>query len=142
MAPRSAPSEARSGRTGGRDPHLTRMTYEKCDLNQPAFRSRTHLYSLESVGVGSPFVESLTSYIARLAEAHAVSPGILLAKELWPRVSRTQGQGEHGKSASPSYTFLYDAYVLNGMHRCTARWIPMLEALTGQRDLHLLTLLT
>jgi hypothetical protein len=118
------------------------ITYDKCDLNQPIFGPRTHLYSLEPIGLGSAFVESLTSYIARLAEAHAVSPGILVTKELWPRVSRTQGNGESGESVSPSYTFLYDAYVLNGMGRCTARWIPVLEALTGQRNLHLLTVLT
>ena len=118
------------------------MTYDNCHLDQPVFRPRTRLYSLEPIGIGSPFVESLTSYITRLSEAHTVSPSILLAKELWPRVWRRQGHDEQGKFARLSYTFLYDAYILNGMGKCTARWIPMLEALTGQRNLHFLTLLT
>lgn len=74
------------------------MTYEKCELDQPVFRPRTRLYSLEPIGMGSPFVESLTSYITRLAEAHTVSPGILLAKELWPRVWRSQGNEDRGNS--------------------------------------------
>ncbi len=119
------------------------MTYGPCDLNQPVFRPRTHLYSLRPIGVGSPFVESLTSYITRLAEAHAVTPATLMTKEFLPRVLRMQGKGEHGKPPSPSYpSFVYDAYILNGLGRCTARWVTILEALTGQPNLHLLTVLT
>ena len=46
--------------------------------------SHSRLYHLEPIGVGSPFVESLTSYIARLAEAHSVSIRALIADEISP----------------------------------------------------------
>ena len=52
------------------------MTYENWILNLPTLRPRTYLYHLEPLGIGTPLVESLTSYIGRLAAAHAVSLGI------------------------------------------------------------------
>ena len=56
--------------------------YESCDLEKPKFPPRSRLYSLEPVGMGTPHVESLTSYIARLAEAHCVTPRILIEREI------------------------------------------------------------
>jgi len=118
------------------------MTYEAWVLDLPTLRPRTYLYHLEPIGVGTPFVESLTSYIGRLAAAHAVSMGTLSTKEFWPRVSRVQGTGHYPGNTPPYSTFLYDAHILNGIGRCTERWVPMLEALTGQPNLHLLTVLS
>jgi len=118
------------------------MTYEKCDLYRPTFRPRTYLYSLPPIGVGSPLVESLTSYIARLAEAHVVTPGVLLTKELYPRASRARSNGQPRTPPGPNYDFLYDARLLNGRGKCAEGWVPVVEALTGQPNLHLLTMLT
>src|SRR5208283_4207540 len=67
-----------------RQPVRDRMTYENWILNLPTLRPRTYLYHLEPLGVGTPLVESLTSYIGRLAAAHAVSLGILSTKEFGP----------------------------------------------------------
>ena len=119
-----------------------RRTYENWILNLPTLRPRTYLYHLEPIGVGTPLVESLTSYIGRLAAAHAVSMGILSTKEFWPRVAKVQGTGQHHGNTASYSTFLYDAHILNGIGRCTERWVPMVEALTGQPNLHLLTALT
>lgn len=58
--------------------------YEAWDLSKVALPARSMLYALEPIGVGTPFVESLTSYIARLADAHCVFPGILMEKLLIP----------------------------------------------------------
>ncbi|MBD2060484.1 TniQ family protein [Oculatella sp. FACHB-28] len=58
------------------------MTSENLTLLNIPERSR--LYHLEPIAVGTPYVESLISYICRLAEAHCVSPGILLKKEILP----------------------------------------------------------
>ena len=43
---------------------------------------RSRLYSLEPIGVGTAMVESLTGYVARLAEAHSVSAGDLVGRVL------------------------------------------------------------
>lgn len=49
-------------------------SYEEWDMNIPAIPPRSRLYRLEPVGIGTPYVESLTSYIARLAAEHCVTP--------------------------------------------------------------------
>jgi hypothetical protein len=68
--------------------------------------------------------------------------GILSTKEFWPRESKVRGTGQHHGNTASYSTFLYDAHILNGIGRCTERWVPMVEALTGQPNLHLLTALT
>ncbi len=44
--------------------------------------SISRLFNIDPIGVGTPYVESLPSYIKRLAEAHSVLPGILLKHEI------------------------------------------------------------
>ena len=44
-------------------------TYESWDLKKLVIPSRSRLYQLEPIGIGTPLVESLTGYISRLAEA-------------------------------------------------------------------------
>ena len=68
-------------------PPMHDSIYESWDLNpKNALPKRSYLYHLRPIGVGSAYVESLTGYIARLAEAHSVATGALLALELRPRV--------------------------------------------------------
>ena len=42
---------------------------------------RSRLYSLSPVGIGTPQVESLSGYIARLAEAHVLSIGDMVGRD-------------------------------------------------------------
>src|SRR6266516_1076989 len=56
--------------------------YEHWSLTPPVLPSPSRLYSLEPVGIGTPYGESLTSYIARLAQAHHVSVAALFALEI------------------------------------------------------------
>lgn len=44
----------------------------------------SRLFNIDPIGVGTPYVESLPSYIKRLAEAHSVYPRVLLKKEIFP----------------------------------------------------------
>src|SRR3982074_3360598 len=53
-------------------------------LEAPPPRSR--LYSLEPIGIGTPEVESLSSYLNRLAQAHCVTVSALIAHELLPHI--------------------------------------------------------
>src|ERR1044071_2135600 len=52
----------------------------------PDLPPRGRLYSLEPVGVDTPEVESLSSYIVRLAEEHSVTVGTLFRQELMPNL--------------------------------------------------------
>ena len=47
---------------------------------------RSRLYSLEPIGIGTPEVESLSSYLNRLAQAHCVTVTALITHELLPHV--------------------------------------------------------
>jgi hypothetical protein len=58
--------------------------YETWDLEVSPLPERSRLYHLEPLGLQTPFAESLTSYIIRLAEAHSVMPKILVMHEIIP----------------------------------------------------------
>lgn len=51
-------------------------------LDIPPIPKRSRLYALEPINVGTAHVESLTGYVARLAEAHCVSVADLVGIEL------------------------------------------------------------
>ncbi len=113
--------------------------YEEWNITPPILPSRSILYALEPCGTGTPWVESMTSYITRLAEAHGVLPGILMNKviapslaELFPHRSQQSLLMTDGKRS----TFLNAAWVR------TADAIHTLEMLTRRTDLHVLTLWT
>ena len=48
------------------------MFYELWSLTPPTLPARSRLSSLAPMGIGSALVESVTSYMMRLAEAHSV----------------------------------------------------------------------
>ena len=47
---------------------------------------RSRLYSLEPIGVGTPFTESLSSYLTRLAQEHCVTQKKLIMTEIAPLI--------------------------------------------------------
>lgn len=57
---------------------------------------RTRLYRLEPIGLGTAMVESLASFIHRLAEAHGVPTSVFLRHELAPRFQRKTILGSRG----------------------------------------------
>ena len=62
-----------------------------CDLweAEPSVHlSHSQLYHLEPIGIGSPLVECLTSYVARLSGEHSVSASTLVRKQILPALSR------------------------------------------------------
>lgn len=117
-------------------------TYEAWELQTHRLTSRSYLYSLPPIGRGTPLVESLTSYIQRLAEAHAVETGTLVNHELRSRVPFAKGKRSGQVPTKPSrLSFYLEAYRLNGTGDRTRRWVSMLEELTQVRRLDLLTAL-
>ncbi len=61
-------------------------TYNCWDLKQPEILSRSHLHSLKPIGVGTQLVESLSSYISRLASSHTCSTGTLVMNQIVPLI--------------------------------------------------------
>jgi len=104
---------------------------------------RSRLYSLSPIGTGTPQVESLTGYIARLAEAHVLSVGDLVGRDavciaragLHRRTALFQNKRPKGHS------FHAAAYTINGTSASAQKWVRIFERLTCVRGLDSLTLL-
>lgn len=112
--------------------------YESWGLDlTAALPQRTHLYHMWPLGTGSMLVESVTGYIARLAEAHDVSAAMLLNRELLPRMASVPG----GRKAPKNATFLYQSHVMNGAGDYAQNCVQVLESLTGAANLRAMTLL-
>jgi len=116
--------------------------FESWSLSRPPVPPRSKLYSLEPIGVGTELVESLTGYVARLAEAHAVAVGDLVGRLLSdladPRgaiitpAAKASRVGGHGFRAC--------SYALNGVSDRAAKLVHALETATsslGSRVLEL-----
>lgn len=116
--------------------------YDAWELSDHRLTGRSYLYSLPPIGIGTPMVESLTSYIQRLAAAHAVETGTLVNCELLLRVPYTKG-ALSGKLPTklPQYSFYIEAYTLNGTGDRARLWTSALEELTQVQRLGLLTTL-
>jgi TniQ len=114
----------------------TPVAYEGWDLTPPELPQRCRLYPLEPIGVGTPLVESLTGYLARLAEAHCVSTGTLYSKEIDAltrkgNIFSFRIEGNAG----------YSTHTINGRGTPAMDFVRALESLTHRRDLRYLTLL-
>lgn len=114
--------------------------YPTWDLTLPALPARSALYPLKPVGVGTPDVESLTSYLTRLATAHSVAPRVLLVEAIIPLVGRNDLSKATDNSLSAFWTT--DARALNGTGTLARVWSGAVATLTGGADLPYLTLLT
>jgi hypothetical protein len=104
-------------------------TLEAWDLAVPSLTARSRLYSLAPIGIGTAFVESLSGYVERLAEGHAVSIGSLVDQEI------------SGFMKPNSVYLRLLTYAINGVGGSAKRWIQTLETMTSRLDLRYLTLL-
>ena len=117
--------------------------FEAWSVSTPLIPARSELYSLEPIGAGTAFVESLTGYVARLAEVHSLKVGDLVGRLLSPLPN------PYGAIITPSakaariggHGFRACGYVINGVSERAMRWSHALELATDRRDLHCLTLL-
>ena len=100
---------------------------------------RSRLYRLEPIGIGTPAVESLSSYLNRLAQAHCVMVTTLITHELLPRLGVLAPPRAHPPPTPPRGgghgLGQHLARQINGLGRIAATWVEGLEALTGRRDL-------
>src|ERR1051326_781774 len=113
--------------------------YESWDLTKPRTSSRSSLYHLEPIGLGTPRVESLSSYIERLVAAH-----LLTTRSLFTQVIGPASNKAYLSSQNPTYdawnSFLPATRALNGIGKVAHDSVSVLESLT-LRQLRNLTML-
>jgi transcriptional regulator with XRE-family HTH domain len=112
---------------------------EVWELTRPALPPRSRLYHLAPIGVGTPEVEGLTGYVARLAEAHGVTTRTLVVAELLPLLGRPHLLGPVNRGLSAFWQ--HETGALNGTRTLAHDLVAALEAVTLRRDLRWLTLL-
>lgn len=116
-------------------------THELWNLEPPFVSKRSHLFHLKPIGVGTANVESLTSYIARLAEAHSITVGRLVCAEIAPSLKESYIFNSKYSDMSKVYNSV-STKSLNGQCSTAATVVQVLENLTQRNDLHFLTMLT
>ncbi|MGH7867679.1 MAG: TniQ family protein, partial [Candidatus Dormibacteraceae bacterium] len=112
--------------------------YPEWELEPPTLPLRSQLYALEPIGVGTPLVECLTSYITRLAADHRLETGVLLRKILIPTLNKPSLWKNNRANMG---SLLSEANALNGVGNQATEWVGLLERMTGREDLQALTLL-
>ncbi|MBE8966384.1 TniQ family protein [Nostocales cyanobacterium LEGE 12452] len=127
--------------------------YESWDLRMNQLPKRSHLYSLQPIGFGTPTVESFTSYLQRLAAAHGVSIASLIRYKITPLFIQSNQPPDFLK-ADDAIKMLIDAwhrepallqqqsakFWLDRTHH-VSKVVAIVEKLTARRDLSFLTLL-
>ena len=116
-----------------------------CELwpeEQVETKSHSRLFSLEPIGICSPAVESMTSYIARLSEAHSVYPRTPITYEIAPLLKQPSLYQNGHIIYKYFASYWKHSSVLNGNSTQTSDMVQALEQLTGRHDLHFLTMLT
>ncbi len=125
-----------------RRPHLplpeTSSPLPCWELTPPDLPPRCQLYPLPPRGLHTPLVESLSSYVCRLAHEHHVYPGTLIRYLIAPLIAKPYLVT--GRSSSIS-GFLRLATPINGNSIMAQDWVRALTALTLRQDLRQLTLL-
>lgn len=100
--------------------------------------SRSRLYSLAPLGVGTAWVESLTSYTTRLAWTYRINPRILVAQEVLPSFENT-AYLRTSPSTMNAFFRSWSARI-NGTGEQVLSWVTALEQLTMRSDLRYLVL--
>ena len=108
--------------------------YDSWNLNYPPIPARSRLFPLEPIGIGTPYVESLTSYLTRLAEAHTVHLGVLASKEIKPVVPKSY-------KSKDLFGIKHHTGSVNGTGTIATDVVQALEKLTMRNELASLTLL-
>lgn len=105
----------------------------------PTCSPRSRLYSPEPIGIGTAQVESLTSYMCRLAQSHCLTAGSMyLRKAGYSADSFIEHLTEY-KNKYPHGRGLGNAHCLNGVGISAEEWVEALGRTTGRTNLALLT---
>jgi hypothetical protein len=112
------------------------VTYPTWDIEPLVLPPRTTFYHLQPIGIGTPCVESLASYVARLAQAHQVSTVTLINHTIQQIAFKQFGSTLTGKLHARA------TYTLNGFGKWAKAAVPALQWMTGYDNLRPLTMLS
>lgn len=98
--------------------------------------SRTELYNIKPIGIGTPYVESLSSYISRIAENHNLAVSALLSKVIAPMLNI-----DYLKDQLSQGIIKDTSHFINENSPVTLEYCNALELLTSRDDLRSLTML-
>ncbi|PSF37985.1 hypothetical protein C7H19_08420 [Aphanothece hegewaldii CCALA 016] len=102
---------------------------------------RSRLFRLEPVGVGTPYTESLSSYLNRLAQEHCLTTQKLVMGEIAPLILINEDNaGLLQKNVSHLLSNSDAKPAINGMREMTGQLVTVLEQLTMRQDLRFLSL--
>ncbi|GFE69220.1 TetR family transcriptional regulator [Chroococcus sp. FPU101] len=99
---------------------------------------RSRLHHLEPIGIGTPKVESLTSFVTRLANSHEVFPSILLSRVINPLLQQTFIKNYTSRGLK---TFFNRSHALNGYGTIATDFSNVINQLTLHNQLQFLTLI-
>lgn len=112
-----------------------------CELwseEQVEIKQHSRLYHIKPIGVGSPMVESLTSYITRLAEDHSLPLDKLFLQEILLHLNTLKRDYTVPKDLK---RFLQISSSMNGVSDMASNQVCALEHLTLRSDIRYLTML-
>lgn len=101
------------------------------------YSQRSQLYSLKPIGIEEPYIESLTSYLIRLSEAHQVYPSSLIFYVIAPILNK---EFLIYSAARGGNRFYDGAKTMNGFGNNALDMVGALEKLTKVQQLNILTL--
>lgn len=116
--------------------------YKSLNLHKSTIPPRSCLYSLDPIGVGTPYSESLTSYTTRLADVHCVPTGLLITTEISSCYQEEFLSDSNKKNLRNLIGSSEHHRALNGTGIIANRLIEILEKLTLRTDLCFLTMVT
>lgn len=116
--------------------NIERVRFETWDLTEINVPERSKLHSLEPIGVGTGLVESLTSYIGRIAESHNITTGVLLKSILGPQFNKKYLFEVKNQTKNPNSFRDY----INNNGVIAREFVLAIEQLTLRNDLQYLTL--
>lgn len=93
-------------------------------------------HNVEPIGIGTQLVESLSSYVVRLAEEHFVSTSDMAVYGIGPHLSHVRLRSDSAVIGSHKSVSL-----MNGNSPIAVEWVSTLEKLTPRNDLKRLSLL-
>ncbi|WP_299095427.1 TniQ family protein [uncultured Metabacillus sp.] len=101
--------------------------------------SRSRLFNIEPEGMNTPYIESLTSYINRLANRHTVLVGTIVKKILTQELDKTYLKNIAIKGGDGFYK---SSNAINGVGQMANDFVSVMERLTTRNDLENTTLLS
>lgn len=111
--------------------------YEGIDIRKPSISTRSVLYPLEPIGIGTAYVESFTSYINRLALKHS-----LYIKDLFANIIiRKYNEKDYINSLNIQSLFNSPS-TINGTTNISNKLVEIFMDLTTRRDLNQMTVLS